>query len=136
MKINLVFLILLLTFKIYGQTLQELDIKIIKVDTTQPLFDFITFDKSFRTEDSVVVIKQLWVNKNWLSPDNQFEVDKNYTVIVDQIGPDRQIFGRDTLELRGHARIWDEAWLVREKEEDDQMVIQYFELKKIKKNGG
>ena len=132
MKTNLVIFILFLTLKNYGQTIQELDIKIIEVDTTQPLFDFITFDKNFRTVDSVVVMKQLWVDKDWLDSENQFEVDQNYTVIVDQIGPDRQIFGSDTLDLRGHSRIREEAWLVKENEEDDQMVIQYFELLKIK----
>lgn len=122
---------LFLTLKSFSQDLQELDIKIREIDTTQPLFDFITFDQSFRTSDSVVVVKQLWVNKHKLEYTTPFLVNKEYTVIVEQIGPDRQIFDNDTLELRGHTRVWDELWLEKENEADGQRVIQYFELIKI-----
>lgn len=133
MKSRLVILILLLTIKSFSQDLQELDIRIREIDTTQPLFDFITFDQSFRTSDSVMVIKLLWVNKHQLANATPFQVNKEYTVIVQQIGPDKQIIGSDTLELRGHARVWDELWLLKEDEADDQRVVQYFKLIEIKK---
>lgn len=81
----------------------------------------------FEVIDSFAIRKSL---------ENGFVVDEQYTVKVEQIGPDQQIFGRDTFELRGHARIWDQLWLEKENEEDVQKVIQYFELiETIKEDG-
>lgn len=102
--------------RILHETLQG----IIKMETK-------TRQGQFEVIDSFAIRKSL---------ENGFVVDEQYTVKVEQIGPDQQIFGRDTFELRGHARIWDQLWLEKENEEDVQKVIQYFELiETIKEDG-
>lgn len=122
-----------MTFQVFGQTFSKMDIKISEIDTTQPIFNFYTFERSLRSNDSVIVIKQLWVEKTDFKKVKKLRINKVYTIVVDKTGPNKIVVDNDTLEIRGHLRLYGtEWWLERKSNEEYQTMIQYFEPLEIK----
>lgn len=149
MKYLIIILLSILTVQLKGQSDTVMFIEVLKIDTTQPIYNYYTIDSTIYPKRNLIVISQVWVDKRDRDKIKQLQLGDKLTVEMDLIGPGKTLWGEDTVGLRGHARARNSTFFIdgensklknKQRKSDfnpEKAVIRvdYFELKKIKYGG-
>jgi hypothetical protein len=133
MKISITYILLLISFWSYSQadTLLSVEIKTVKTDD---LNTYYIFDSIPNFETKTILIKYLWIENMEMKNFEILEIGFKGIVLVDPIGPSRQIVENDTIHFRGHGVPRPSFFISGLKLENgfENVEIAYYHLKEIK----